>query len=142
MSAAQKPLIEGKKRGWNLKPNGPGERNGGRQKGSGNRVNRDIKEMVVQALSEAGGVKYLVQCAHKQPVAFLGLVGRVLPLTIAGKGEDGAIPISFEWAPAAKVADDNSKFTIDVVVEPMLEQLEDDAPSAEPTLETLQDAAD
>jgi hypothetical protein len=142
MSAAQKPLIERKKRGWNLKPNGPGERNGGRQKGSGNRINRDIKEMVVQALSEAGGVKYLVQCAHKQPVAFLGLVGRVLPLTIAGKGEDGAIPISFEWAPAAKVADDNSKFTIDVVVEPVLEQLEDDAPSAEPTLETLQDAAD
>lgn len=77
-----------------------GERRGGRAKGTLNKQNADIKEMVVQALSEAGGVKYLVQCAHKQPVAFLGLVGRVLPLQIQGKGENGSIPISFEWAPA------------------------------------------
>jgi hypothetical protein len=66
-----------------------------------NVINRDIKEMVITALSKAGGVDYLVQCAHKQPVAFLGLVGRVLPLQLAGTGTDGApIPISFEWAPA------------------------------------------
>jgi hypothetical protein len=87
-----------------LRPNGPGERRGGRPKGGQNHVNRDIKEMVVQALSEAGGVSYLVQCAHKQPVAFLGLVGRVLPLQLAGTGADGApIPISFEWAPAQQI---------------------------------------
>jgi hypothetical protein len=102
-------------------------RRGGRVKGTPNKVNGDIKEMVVTALSRAGGVDYLVNCAHKQPVAFLGLVGRVLPLTIAGKGEDGAIPISFEWAPAAKVADDNSKLTIDAVTEPLLDALEDAA---------------
>jgi hypothetical protein len=128
MSAAlEQPLKQKNKRGWNLKPNRPGERRGGRQKGRANAINRDIKEMVIAALSEAGGVDYLVQCAHKQPVAFLGLVGRVLPLTIAGKGEDGAIPISFEWAPAVKVADDNKQLTIDAVTEPLLEALEDAA---------------
>jgi hypothetical protein len=110
-----------------LRPNQKGERRGGRVKGTPNKVNGDIKEMVVTALSKAGGVEYLVQCAHKQPVAFLGLVGRVLPLTIAGKGENGAIPISFEWAPAAKDADANKQLTIDAVTEPVLEQLEDAA---------------
>jgi hypothetical protein len=136
MSAAlEQPLKQKNKRGWNLKPNRPGERRGGRQKGRANAINRDIKEMVITALSEAGGVDYLVRCAHKQPVAFLGLVGRVLPLTIAGKGEDGAIPISFEWAPAAKVADDNSKLTIDAVTEPVLDAVEDAAGQ-------LEDAAD
>jgi hypothetical protein len=105
-------------------------RRGGRTKGTPNKVNGDIKEMVVAALSRAGGVDYLVQCAHKQPVAFLGLVGRVLPLTIAGKGDNGAIPISFEWAPAApfiKDADEIKQLSIDVEAEPVLEQLEDAA---------------
>jgi hypothetical protein len=111
-------------------------RRGGRVKGTPNKVNSDIKQMVVEALSRAGGVKYLVQCAHKQPVAFLGPVGRVLPLTIAGKGEDGAIPISFEWAPAAvaKDAGDNSKLTIDAVTEPVREALDD-------AVELLEEAA-
>jgi hypothetical protein len=38
--------------------------------------------MVLIALSRAGGPKYLEQQAHKNPVAFLTLVGKILPLTI------------------------------------------------------------
>lgn len=55
--------------------------------------------MVEAALVGAGGVKYLINCAHKQPAAFLGLVGRVLPLQIA-KADSGEHSFSFTWAPA------------------------------------------
>ena len=54
----------------------------GRPKGTVNKVTREIKEMVVQALSEAGGVDYLVEQSEKNPVAFLGLVGKIIPLQV------------------------------------------------------------
>ena len=57
---------------------------GGRQKGTPNKINAGLKEMILGALDEAGGVKYLVAQAHDKPQAFLALVGRVLPMTIAG----------------------------------------------------------
>lgn len=57
---------------------------GGRATGTPNKWNGDIKAMVVEALKDAGGVGYLVKQAHKNPVAFLGLVGRVLPLQVTG----------------------------------------------------------
>ncbi len=53
---------------------------GGRQKGTPNKVTREVKEMVLEALSIAGGVDYLVEQAQKSPNAFLTLVGKVLPL--------------------------------------------------------------
>ena len=78
---------------------------GGRKKGTGNKLDKTIKEMVLGALSDVGGQAYLAQCAIKQPVAFLALVGRVLPLQLAGTGRDGeAVPISFEWAKATPPA--------------------------------------
>lgn len=57
---------------------------GGRQKGTPNKINSDIKGMILGALSAKGGVKYLEQQADANPVAFMGLVGKVLPLTVAG----------------------------------------------------------
>ena len=57
--------------------------------------------MIEAALVGAGGVNYLIRCAHKQPIAFLSLVGRVLPLQLAGTDRAGnSVPISFEWAKA------------------------------------------
>lgn len=55
---------------------------GGRQRGTPNKFNAGIREMVVQALDEAGGVSYLKAQSELNPVAFLGLVGKVLPLQI------------------------------------------------------------
>ena len=48
-----------------------------------------IKEMVSQALDQAGGVDYLVSRANdpRTASAFLGLVGKVLPIQVTG--EDG-----------------------------------------------------
>ncbi|OBU59185.1 hypothetical protein [Stenotrophomonas maltophilia] len=56
---------------------------GGRQKGVPNKINRDLKEMILGALDKAGGIEYLVKQSKEKPVAFLALVGRVLPMTVA-----------------------------------------------------------
>ena len=40
--------------------------------------------MIVGALNDVGGRAYLARQAEKNPNAFMALVGRVLPLNIAG----------------------------------------------------------
>jgi hypothetical protein len=57
----------------------------GRPKGSPNKIQAAVKEMVIQALDEAGGVDYLVTQSRDNPTAFLTLVGKVLPLQVAGE---------------------------------------------------------
>ena len=59
-----------------------GTRIGGRQKGTPNKTTAEIKEMVIQALSNKGGVEYLEKQADENPTAFLTLVGKVLPLQV------------------------------------------------------------
>lgn len=58
----------------------------GRVKGSKNVYTREVKEMILQALEGAGGVDYLVARAQdpKTASAFLGLVGKVLPMQVTG----------------------------------------------------------
>jgi len=57
-----------------------------------------IKDMILQALDGAGGVEYL-QDRAKDPrtaAAFLGLVGKVLPMQVTG--ENGQpVKIAIEW---------------------------------------------
>ena len=62
-------------------PKTPGS---GRQKGSLNKTTADLKAMILKALDEAGGVKYLQRVAKRNPGAFLTLLGKVLPMTITG----------------------------------------------------------
>ncbi len=57
----------------------PGERRGGRQAGTPNKVTKELKEMVLEALDQAGGVTYLKKQAAVNPAAFLSLVGKLLP---------------------------------------------------------------
>lgn len=64
-----------------------GAKTGGRKKGTPNKVTGQLKEMILQALDESGGVKYLKKQAVKNPTAFLSLVGKVLPLQVTG--DDG-----------------------------------------------------
>ena len=54
----------------------------GRPKGSLNKTTVAIKEAVLAALDQAGGVDYLVAQASTNPTAFLTLVGKVLPLQV------------------------------------------------------------
>ncbi len=65
----------------NLKP--------GNRKGVPNRVTKELKDMILQALDGAGGVQYLQAQAEENPTAFLTLVGKVLPLTVKHSGQVG-----------------------------------------------------
>lgn len=61
-----------------------GRKTGGRQKGSPNKLTKQLKDMILEALDESGGVEYLKQTAIDHPTAFLTLVGKVLPLQVTG----------------------------------------------------------
>lgn len=66
---------------------GDGTPGPGRPKGSKNKATTALKDMILQALDEAnpeGGVGYLKQQATQSPAAFLALVGKVLPIQVAG----------------------------------------------------------
>ena len=65
---------------------------GGSRKGIPNRITADVRAMILGALDEAGGQQYLVRMAGEQPVAFMTLLGKVLPTTLAG---DPANPLAF-----------------------------------------------
>lgn len=60
----------------------------GRKKGSSNKLTADVKTMILGALHAKGGQKYLESQADANPVAFMTLVGKVLPLTLAGDKEN------------------------------------------------------
>lgn len=58
--------------------------NQGRPKGVLNKNNQLIRDMISQALDQAGGVNYLAETAISHPAAFLALVGKVMPVQIEG----------------------------------------------------------
>lgn len=95
-----------------FRPSLPGERRGGRSKGTPNKATADIKSMILGALSDVGGRDYLAQQARINPGPFLTLVGKVLPMQISGD-PDRPVAISFTWADALPAA----PTTIDAVPE-------------------------
>jgi hypothetical protein len=70
---------------------------GGRVKGTPNKLTRDLKEAIMNAFEKVGGEDYLVWLARAEPRAFATLVGKVLPLTIAGD-KDAPMAIQVSWA--------------------------------------------
>lgn len=62
-----------------------GKKTGGRVAGTPNRINADLKDMIITALSAAGGVQYLKRQADENPSAFMSLVGKVLPMQVTGQ---------------------------------------------------------
>lgn len=77
-----------------------GERRGGRQKGTPNKFTGALKDMVLEALNDAGGVDYLKRQADENPTAFLTLVGKVLPLQLSGDKPAGGV--AFVWLPSSE----------------------------------------
>lgn len=65
-----------------------GQPRGGSRKGCPNKITRDLKEMILGALDDAGGRAYLKQQALDNPGPFLSLIGKVLPTTISGDPEN------------------------------------------------------
>jgi crossover junction endodeoxyribonuclease RusA len=61
-----------------------GRRDGaGRKAGVPNKINSDVKEMILGALQAAGGKDYLTEQAITNPTAFLSLVGKVVPKDVS-----------------------------------------------------------
>jgi len=67
---------------------GKGAPGPGRKKGVPNKNTALIRDMVAQALDDAGGAKYLTERANdpRTASAFLGLVGKVMPVQVTGEG--------------------------------------------------------
>ena len=62
----------------------------GRPKGATNKTPTLVKDMILQALSKAGGAEYLYTQAMDSPTAFMALVGKLLPMQHTGE-EGGPI---------------------------------------------------
>ena len=68
--------------------------------------------MIVGALCAVGGTNYLARQAEQNPVAFMGLIGRVLPLQVSGEG-GGALVVDFRWADAPPTIDATISTAVD-----------------------------
>lgn len=56
----------------------------GRLKGTPNKATKALKDMILAALDTKGGADYLAKQAEENPTAFMTLLGKVLPLQVAG----------------------------------------------------------
>ena len=54
----------------------------GRGKGNTNKINKELKDLIRGALDDAGGQKYLTRQANENPVAFMTLLGKIVPKDI------------------------------------------------------------
>lgn len=65
-----------------------GRKTGGRKKGTPNKITQALKDAILEAANLAGNEDGLTGYLHKQanmnPVAFMSLLGRVLPLQVGG----------------------------------------------------------
>lgn len=57
---------------------------GGSRKGIPNKATKQLKDMILGALDDNGGQAYLAKQARDNPGPFLALIGKVLPVTLAG----------------------------------------------------------
>lgn len=80
------------------KPKGS-PKTGGRQKGTPNKNTAILKDAILTAAQLAGGgkdglVKYLRAQATANPAPFMALLGKVMPLQIAGDAENPVVTIT------------------------------------------------
>lgn len=75
----------------------PGQRFGGRKKGTPNKTTALLKDAILLAAEQAGGkgglVGYLKMLALSEPSAFASLLGKVLPTQVTGEN-GGAIRLT------------------------------------------------
>jgi hypothetical protein len=77
---------------------GPGRpKTGGRKKGTPNKTTALLKDAILEAAQKAGDQEGMVGYLHKQatsnPTAFLGLLGKVLPMQVQGEGDNGELVV-------------------------------------------------
>ena len=79
------PVVSGKQKSLaNLKK-------GNSRAGIPNKNTKAIKEMILGALEDAGGQDYLLGQATTNPVAFMGLIAKILPAEVKNQMEGGIV---------------------------------------------------
>lgn len=80
--------------------------NQGRPKGVSNKNTQAIRDMIAEALDNLGGVSYLMECGKdpRTKSAFLGLVGKVMPVQVIG---DKKNPLQHHWTISFKAPNGN-----------------------------------
>jgi hypothetical protein len=106
----------------------------GRPKGAKNKFSVSIKDQMLKSLEKLGGVDYLVWLGRECPAVYGGLLGRVIPMQIAG--HNGG-PITFTVITGVERADDVPTIeheapvaTIEAKPEPMPPPVQEPAPAA------------
>ena len=66
-----------------------GTRWGGRAKGTPNKVNQSIREVIQMAFEQVGGVEYLVRLAQEDPKTFVPLLIKTMPPEAKVRQEGG-----------------------------------------------------
>src|SRR5215470_6848354 len=65
----------------------------GSRKGRPNKISADVKAAILAAFDKVGGEAYLARQAEENPIAFMSLLAKVLPLQVSGTGNEGEIVI-------------------------------------------------
>ena len=88
----------------------------GRPKGSVNKINAALRDMILASLDKAGGEAYLVEQARANPSAYLALLGKLIPKDITATVEARAYIVAPEqaasmeaWAGQVQVAPDDGE---------------------------------
>ena len=64
----------------------------GKRKGKPNKVTQSLREMILASLDNVGGIAYLSAQAKAQPGPYMALIGKVLPMSVAGADGTPASP--------------------------------------------------
>jgi hypothetical protein len=70
--------------GFSNMPRGGKRPGSGRKKGVPNKIAADVKQAILEALSALGGVEYLKRVAITDPKTFCALLGKLIPVKVAG----------------------------------------------------------
>ena len=69
---------------------------GGRKKGSQNKTTVQVKEAILAAFEELGGVEYLVKVGVDDPKTFIALLSKLVPLEATVSGDITIELVSFK----------------------------------------------
>ena len=93
------------------------------RKGRPNKLGAQLKTMILGALSDVGGQRYLATQAVAEPVAFMALLGKVLPATLLDAANDPSA-VKFEVTVSVRraqaVTEIEAAFT-DITAQPLIE---------------------
>ena len=69
----------------------------GRPPGIPNKVSQTLKEMILGSLDRVGGEEYLAKLAIENSSAYAGLIGKVLPTTLAADDSNGGLGVKMTF---------------------------------------------